>query len=403
MLMIFVFFLFVLGNKLSLSNLFTSSSSKFNAKEVFEELFESSSDSKTTRLPDHVDEHIYEELDSIYTDSDIKNNRSVKSGSFFGNQISRDKILDYLNGARDRLVVNQSDQLLTPFENRKSHLAPSGATEEHLSNVIDSDVNNDSGNSSLCLAEDYSDTLACFLAAKRYKSKSKQSNGLCDNDTPTTNRRNRVSNVSNASSESSATSGVSNMTIDDTEDDGITTSSSSLGSVANSNYYRCNSIATVERNDSGVGNEIAANMKNKLNDCEADTGDREQCRDCLIATTTTAVAAAAAATETEHATADYYSYHNVCGRCVKRRNERKEIISEIVDTELKYGRDLRIILEEFARPISVAGLLTAQQVDDIFLNLDELIDVNCQLADRLQQSLERAVEQGDEVSIRSNL
>lgn len=35
----------------------------------------------------------------------------------------------------------------------------------------------------------------------------------------------------------------------------------------------------------------------------------------------------------------------VCKKCDRRRAERKEIISEIVETELKYGRDLRIIRE----------------------------------------------------------
>ena len=40
-----------------------------------------------------------------------------------------------------------------------------------------------------------------------------------------------------------------------------------------------------------------------------------------------------------------------CLSCAKRRCERKEIITEIIETEIKYGRDLRIILEEFYRPM----------------------------------------------------
>jgi hypothetical protein len=34
---------------------------------------------------------------------------------------------------------------------------------------------------------------------------------------------------------------------------------------------------------------------------------------------------------------------SVCLSCAKRRSERKEIITEIIETEVKYGRDLRII------------------------------------------------------------
>ena len=65
----------------------------------------------------------------------------------------------------------------------------------------------------------------------------------------------------------------------------------------------------------------------------------------------------------------------VCKKCAKRRSERKEIITEIVETEIKYGRDLRIIVEEFYRPMLVAGLLTSEQLAAIFLNVDELIQV----------------------------
>ncbi len=46
-----------------------------------------------------------------------------------------------------------------------------------------------------------------------------------------------------------------------------------------------------------------------------------------------------------------------------------------METEIKYGRDLRIIVEEFYRPMLVAGLLTSEQLAAIFLNVDELIQV----------------------------
>ena len=43
----------------------------------------------------------------------------------------------------------------------------------------------------------------------------------------------------------------------------------------------------------------------------------------------------------------------ICAKCLLRRSERKEIITEIVETEGKYGRDLRIIVEEFYRFVSL--------------------------------------------------
>merc|ERR1719340_283506 len=85
---------------------------------------------------------------------------------------------------------------------------------------------------------------------------------------------------------------------------------------------------------------------------------------------------------------------SLCPKCVKRRGERKEIITEIVDTEIKYGRDLRIIVEEFYRPMLIAGLLTSELLATIFLNVDELIQVNNKFAEMLKEAVDSAVEQG---------
>ncbi|KPM11944.1 Rho/RAC guanine nucleotide exchange factor-like protein 2 [Sarcoptes scabiei] len=175
--------------------------------------------------------------------------------------------------------------------------------------------------------------------------------------------------------------------MDDLEDDGITTTSSSgLDSIINSSikdhYYNDNedvvvSNVLIERNDSDI--DVDREEQNKIDG----DGDLDGDKDFV--------------------SADIFPCYPLCLNCEKRRNERKEIISEIIDTELKYGRDLRIILEEFAKPIKVAGLLTQQQVDDIFLNIEELIEVNCHLADCLQDAFEIAIEQGDEDLISVNI
>ena len=65
----------------------------------------------------------------------------------------------------------------------------------------------------------------------------------------------------------------------------------------------------------------------------------------------------------------------VCSKCALRRGERREIITEIVETEAKYGRDLKIVVEEFYRPMLVAGLLSSDQLAAIFLNVEQLIQV----------------------------
>lgn len=85
----------------------------------------------------------------------------------------------------------------------------------------------------------------------------------------------------------------------------------------------------------------------------------------------------------------------LCKLCEKKRIERKEIISEFVETELKYGRDLKIIHDEFYRPMQIAGLLSKDQINGVFLNLEELIMAHCRFADRLEIALREAHSMGD--------
>ena len=85
----------------------------------------------------------------------------------------------------------------------------------------------------------------------------------------------------------------------------------------------------------------------------------------------------------------------LCKSCEKKRSERKEIISEFVETELKYGRDLNIIHDEFYKPMQIAGLLNKDQIKGIFLNLDELIMAHRRFAERLMCSLQEANLRGD--------
>ena len=85
----------------------------------------------------------------------------------------------------------------------------------------------------------------------------------------------------------------------------------------------------------------------------------------------------------------------LCNICEKKRIERKELISEFVETELKYGRDLKIIHDEFYRPMQIAGLLNKDQINGIFLNLDELIMAHCRFAERLEGAIADAHSMGD--------
>mgnify|MGYP005985593785 FL=1 len=141
--------------------------------------------------------------------------------------------------------------------------------------------------------------------------------------------------------------------------------------------------AEVERNDSGVGSETS---KSSLSKYRLKPETSVTCEDCESVIESSA--------ETEPL---------ICRKCLKKRSERKEIITEIVETEEKYSRDLQIILEEFYQPMLVAGLLTPEQLSAIFLNVEELLENSQSLAERLRDAVEIAVEQGDEDLLTVNI
>ena len=132
----------------------------------------------------------------------------------------------------------------------------------------------------------------------------------------------------------------------------------------------------VERNDSGVGSDSGMSSSAKASTSTGETSQEASCVDCEVSLT-------------EEDT-------GLCSKCVKRRGERKEIITEIVDTEVKYGRDLKIIVEEFYRPMLVAGLLSSDQLASIFLNVEQLIQVNTTFSEKLKEAVDEASSIGDD-------
>uniref|UniRef100_A0A8D2PXC3 DH domain-containing protein n=1 Tax=Zosterops lateralis melanops TaxID=1220523 RepID=A0A8D2PXC3_ZOSLA len=74
--------------------------------------------------------------------------------------------------------------------------------------------------------------------------------------------------------------------------------------------------------------------------------------------------------------------------------ERKESVLEFVNTEASYGEDLRIIKEEFYLPMQVAGLLSQEQLQGIFSNIQELIDLNESFLEILQEEIDQEQEVG---------
>lgn len=153
-----------------------------------------------------------------------------------------------------------------------------------------------------------------------------------------------------------------------------------------SNGQRC--MASIERNDSGVGSETSKTSRNKylqpvLGSAEHKTQPIHLCEDCdepielqlLDSTTATAL---------------------VCQKCAKKRAERREILAEFFETEEKYSRDLQIIIDEFYQPMLVAGLLTQEQLSAVFLNIEDLLENSQAFCEKIRDAFFTALEQGDD-------
>ena len=85
----------------------------------------------------------------------------------------------------------------------------------------------------------------------------------------------------------------------------------------------------------------------------------------------------------------------LCKKCGKSRVERKQAITELIETEVNYGEDLKILKEEFYTPIKKNGICTTDEMSKLFLNLQELVDVNAKLCMSLQYGLESCFDQDD--------
>uniref|UniRef100_A0A1A9W4Q2 DH domain-containing protein n=1 Tax=Glossina brevipalpis TaxID=37001 RepID=A0A1A9W4Q2_9MUSC len=190
--------------------------------------------------------------------------------------------------------------------------------------------------------------------------------------------------------------------LSDSSEDNQSTMSSLSPPPANSFMLLRNKGAAsdIERNDSGVGSETSKSSRSKFQSNQNSSvsaikqicsSPLHLCEDCD------------GPVETQLGEDGVLFAPLVCRKCGKKRIERKEIITEIVETEEKYGRDLQIILEEFCQPMLVAGLLTQEQLSAIFLNTEELLENNQTLAERMRDALDIALEQGDDDLLTVNI
>ncbi|XP_063256916.1 uncharacterized protein LOC134552292 isoform X1 [Prinia subflava] len=147
--------------------------------------------------------------------------------------------------------------------------------------------------------------------------------------------------------------------------------------------------ADVERADSGIGQMAARKWRNRASETLSSLQAWEAHRPC------TDCGERDLPVETDVQNCNQRRA-DLCEKCRKRRTERKESVLEFVNTEASYGEDLRIIKEEFYLPMQVAGLLSQEQLQGIFSNIQELIDLNESFLEILQEEIDQAFDQGDD-------
>lgn len=338
-------------------------------------------------------EHIYEEVGLLtrgeQDEGEEEGNKEPEGKKSIFDGASKDEILEYLEDAKERvevLISNCEDGSGSTISHREVMMSPEMRVievEEHDDQqkeddgVIDAVTVQGEGEEGSKKKRVFSSSL---LSKSRSSEVAVSAENLIESTITSSSRRNRTSNVSNSSTDSAVTTSSSLEDESSLRSGPLITSSVSLTQL-------------VERNDSGVGTETSSRPTRLRRSSSAIVGESEQrCTDCEQVFESVQY-------DEPSSSGGYTSFFPLtCNKCDKKRSERREIISEFVETEFKYGRDLRIIREEFYRPVEVAGLLSKEQIKSIFLNLDELINVNSRFSEKLQDALDIATEQGDEVS-----
>jgi hypothetical protein len=70
-------------------------------------------------------------------------------------------------------------------------------------------------------------------------------------------------------------------------------------------------------------------------------------------------------------------YDRYCVLMHSKWNE--QVLLEIFETELKYIKDLEILIEMWMKPMQSKHLLSIEQIRDIFINIEVILNLNRQM------------------------
>ena len=155
----------------------------------------------------------------------------------------------------------------------------------------------------------------------------------------------------------------------------------------------------IERNDSGLGSSQERDIIRVWTPGKPDSSFLDQEEERICATDSHCYDCDAEIVEEFTSTTTTGSSTTIndqlCKSCCKSRVERKEAVIELIETEINFGEDLKILKEEFYTPLKVNHICTTDDISKLFLNLQELVDVNAKLCASLQHGLETCIESDD--------
>ena len=153
----------------------------------------------------------------------------------------------------------------------------------------------------------------------------------------------------------------------------------------------------IERNDSGLGSFQERDVIRVWKPGKPDSLFLDHEEERIRATTSHCYDCDSEIVEqfTAAATGSTTMNDQLCKSCGKSRVERREAVVELIETEINFGEDLKILKEEFYTPLKVNHICTTDDISKLFLNLQELVDVNAKLCASLQHGLETCIESDD--------
>ena len=78
----------------------------------------------------------------------------------------------------------------------------------------------------------------------------------------------------------------------------------------------------------------------------------------------------------------------ILNKMTKKEREKQELIFEFIETEINYNKDLKLIISEYIHPIRSQQILSNEDINQIFLNIEKIEEIQSKLLKELLEERE---------------